>query len=142
MKIALLFFSGTGVTAKYASDIASGFLKSEHSVDLLRIKRKSTFDLTGYDLFGIGAPAYSYRAPRIVTRILRKLDFKGKPFFVFSTSGGVPGNTLWNLYMAVYRKAGLFLGSIEGFGTTNIKSWMPKISDTKRKLGGLTNSDC
>ena len=86
MKIALLYFSGTGVTAKYASDIASGFLKIGHSVDLLRIKRKTTFDLTEYDLFGIGAPAYSYRAPRIITRILRKLYFKGKTFFVFSTS--------------------------------------------------------
>ncbi|MHA1123164.1 MAG: EFR1 family ferrodoxin [Candidatus Heimdallarchaeota archaeon] len=142
MKIALLYFSGTGVTAKYASDIASGFLKTKHSVDLFRIKRGITFDLTEYDLIGIGAPAYSYRAPRIVTRFLRKLDLNGKPFFVFSTSGGVPGNTLWNLYMAVYRKAGLFLGTIEGFGTTNIKSWMPKIGDIKHKLGGLTNHDC
>jgi Pyruvate/2-oxoacid:ferredoxin oxidoreductase delta subunit/flavodoxin len=142
MKIALLYFSGTGITAKYATDIASGFIKANHTVNLLRIKRGAKFNLAQYDIIGVGAPAYSYRAPRIVTRFLRKLDFHRKPFFVFSTSGGVPGNTLWNLYKAIYRKAGVFLGSIEGFGITNIRSWMPKISDTKQKLGGLTNHDC
>jgi Pyruvate/2-oxoacid:ferredoxin oxidoreductase delta subunit len=142
MKIALLYFSGTGVTAKYASDIASGFIKANHTVDLLRIKRGAKFNLTPYDLYGVGAPAYSYRAPRIVTRFLRKLDFHKRPFFVFSTSGAVPGNTLWNLYKAVYRKAGVFLGAIEGYGTTNIRSWMPKKTDTNQRLTGLTKHDC
>lgn len=142
MKIALLYFSGTGVTAKFASDIAGGFIKTNHFVDFLRIKRGATFNLAQYDIIGVGAPAYSYRAPRIVTRFLRKLDFQRRPFFVFSTSGGVPGNTLWNLYKAIYRKAGLFLGSIEGYGITNIRSWMPKITDTKQKLSGLTKHDC
>ena len=142
MKIALIYFSGTGVTAKFATDIARGFIKENHTVDLLRIKRNAKLDLVSYDIIGIGAPVYSYRAPRIVSNFLRKLDLHKRPFFVFSTSGGVPGNTLWNLYHAVYRKAGVFLGSIEGYGTTNIRSWMPKITDTHQRLSGLTKHDC
>ncbi len=94
-------------------------------MDLIRIKHNTSFQLEGYDLFGIGAPVYSYRAPRIVTSILTKLNFNKKPFFVFSSIGGQKGNTHWNLYKAVRETAGPCLGEFTVAVITNIRSWMP-----------------
>ena len=125
MKICLLYFSGTGATANLA-DIFKKHLESlEHAVDLIRIKHDTEYSLGNYDLFGIGAPVYSYRAPRMVTRILGKLNFNNKPFFVFSSTGGQKGNVHWNLYKAVNGTARVCLGEFSAAITTNIRSWMP-----------------
>jgi ferredoxin/flavodoxin len=125
MKIAILYFSGTGGTANLA-DIFRNHLNSlNHEVDLIRVKHDTNFDLENYELFGFGAQPYSYRAPRLVTKILGKLGFHKKPFFVFSTSGGQKGNTHWNLYKAVKDTAGPCLGEFSVSIITNIRSWMP-----------------
>ena len=142
MKIGILYFSGTGVTAKFATDIAKGFKDNQHSVELIRLKRKSKIDLSQFDIVGFGSPAYSFRAPWLVTRLLRRLDLQKKPFFLFCTSGGMPGNTIWNLYYAVKRKGGQYLGAIEGVGTTNLRSWMPHINSSSEPSWGLNEYDC
>ena len=142
MEVALLYFSGTGITAKFATEIAKGFQKQNIIVDLIRIKSGLIVDLTKYDIIGIGSPAYSFRAPRLVTRILRKLKFAKKPFFVFCTNGGMPGNTLWNLYKSVKRTGGFCLGFISGLGITNVRSWMPKLTSPKPTYWGLNHGDC
>jgi flavodoxin/NAD-dependent dihydropyrimidine dehydrogenase PreA subunit len=125
MRICILYFSGTGGTANL-SDIFKKYLEElGHTVDLVRIKHDTVFDLKNYDLYGIGAPVYSYRAPRIVTQILGKLNFHQKSFFVFSTIGGQKGNTHWNLYKAVRETAGACLGEFTVEIITNIRSWRP-----------------
>lgn len=142
MNGALLYFSGTGITASFASEIAKGFKLKNNNVDLIRIKSGLKLDLTKYDIIGIGSPTYSFRAPRLVTKILRQLNFAKKPFFVFCTSGGMPGNTLWNLYKIVKRTGGFCLGSISGTGITNVRSWMPKLTSPKPTVWGLNHRDC
>ncbi|MBN2156421.1 MAG: EFR1 family ferrodoxin [Candidatus Lokiarchaeota archaeon] len=125
MKVCLVFFSGTGTTAQLANILRENLNEIGHTSDLIRIKHNSQIDLNTYDLFGIGAPVYSYRAPRMVTTILKKLDFQRKPFFVFSTTGGQKGNTHWNLYKSIARTAGPSLGAFSVSVTTNIRAWMP-----------------
>ena len=125
MKICLLYFSGTGATAKLSDIFQKHFTDLGHTVDLIRIKHNTSFHLENYELFGIGAPVYSYRAPRLVTQILNKLNFHGKPFFVYSTIGGQKGNTHWNLYKSVKETAGPCLGEFTVAIITNIRSWMP-----------------
>ncbi len=142
MKIALLFFSGTGITASFATEIANGFQLQDGVVDLIRIKSGSVVDFTQYDIIGIGSPTYSFRAPRLVTRKLNSLNFQKKPFFLFVTSGGMPGNTSWNLYKSVARTGGTCLGFIDGIGITNVRSWMPKLSSSKPDFCGLNSVDC
>ena len=142
MKIALLFFSGTGITANFATEIAKGFQNQNNVVDLIRIKSGLQVDLTKYDIIGIGSPTYSFRAPRLVSRILNHQDFQKKPFFLFCTSGGMPGNTLWNLYKSSKRTGGHCLGFIDGTGITNLRSWMPKLSSSKPRFWGLNRGDC
>ncbi|NHJ40554.1 MAG: 4Fe-4S dicluster domain-containing protein [Asgard group archaeon] len=47
------------------------------------------------------------------------------------------GNALWNIYIAVRKTAGPYLGGIQGIGITNLRSWMPKYSDDNGYLLGL-----
>ncbi len=125
MKIAILYFSGTGATANLADILRKHLKELSHNVDLIRIKHNTEFHLEEYDFFGIGTPVYSYRAPRITTTILKNLEFRKKPFFVFSSIGGQKGNTHWNLYKAVKNTAGPCLGEFTVAIITNIRSWMP-----------------
>lgn len=142
MKILLLYFTGTGVTAKYALDLAQGFEKLNHEVETRRLKKKSEIQVDGFDIIGIGAPAYSYRAPRLATRLIRKINLQKKPFFVFCTCGGGPGNTNWNLYRAAKKTGSVCLGQIIGVGLTNLRNWMPKKKNTPANLRGLNPPDC
>ena len=142
MKVVLLYFSGTGVTAKFASEIAKSFQMYDCVVDLVRIKNGLKVNLKKYDIIGIGAPTYSFRAPRLATKILSHLDFTNKPFFLFCTSGGMPGNTLWNLFKSVKRTGGFCLGSLSGIGITNLRSWMPNLTSPKTNKWGLNSLDC
>jgi Pyruvate/2-oxoacid:ferredoxin oxidoreductase delta subunit/flavodoxin len=137
MKIALLYFSGTGITAKFARDFAEGFIENQHTVDFFRLKKGTTIDLSSYDIIGLGSPAYSFRIPRLTSKIIRKIDFQNKPIFFFCTSGGMPGNAMWNLYRASKKTAGVCLGRSEGIGITNLRSWMPKKKEGNVNLRGL-----
>ena len=141
MKVALLYFTGTGCTGKFATEIKKGFDQLGFSVDLLRIKQGVKVNPSNYEIVGVGAPAYSFRAPRLVTNFLRRANFENKPYFVFCTSGGMPGNTLWNLYKAISKTSKNCLGYTDASGITNLRSWMPSISESKPYLGGLSNYD-
>jgi len=128
MKCAIIYFSSTGITPKFAKEIAKGInCKNDWQFTYLRVKKGIKIDLTGFDLVGIGAPCYSFRAPRLMTRILQKINFRKIPFFVFATYNTMAGNTLWNLYKAARKTAGMCLGYIQGSITVNIRAWNPKI---------------
>ncbi|MHA1768214.1 MAG: flavodoxin family protein, partial [Promethearchaeota archaeon] len=65
MNVLLFFFSGTGITAKIAYDLADNFRTQNHSVTLHRLKYNNDlndkYQINEYDLIGIGAPTYSFR---------------------------------------------------------------------------------
>ncbi|MHA1221624.1 MAG: flavodoxin domain-containing protein [Candidatus Heimdallarchaeota archaeon] len=123
MKCAFVYFSGTGITPKYAYEIAKGITSKEIcTFDFIRLKKGKEFNLSSYDVIGIGAPSYSFRAPRLATRLIRRMNFQRKPFFVFATYNTKAGNTLWNLYRAVKRSAGICLGFQQGSITVNRSS--------------------
>lgn len=134
MKVGIIYFSGTGGTAKIAQILGSELESYTHDVDYLRIKKNIRLELHKYDLIGIGSPAYSFRAPRMVTQKLKQLSFANIPYFVFCTSGGMPGNTLWNLYNSVKKQSSLFLGHLTETITTNLRSWMPRKSPSNSNL--------
>ncbi|MHA1338969.1 MAG: 4Fe-4S dicluster domain-containing protein [Promethearchaeota archaeon] len=150
MKISLIYFSGTGMTAcaaffitKYFKDNKEKLLKSIFKGEKLEIDTfRLTYELKDRisvifeksDVIGIGSPTYAYRAPRFVTKILKyvknfkrsqKIDKRKKMFFIFNTSGGEPGNCLWNIYKILFKKGLFYLGGIEISYETNLRSWMP-----------------
>lgn len=130
MRVGIWYFTGTGTTAFLAREIAFGLRDENHVVHLARLR-----DLPGklpveYDVVGFGCPTYAYRAPRYVSRVLRRLESFAAPFFLFCTCGGVPGNTLWSLYKTLRARAGPYLGGIVGHGANNLRLWQPEVSAT------------
>jgi Pyruvate/2-oxoacid:ferredoxin oxidoreductase delta subunit len=133
MKCALVYFSSTGITPRYALEITKGLAKNNNQIEFhfIRLKKGKLVDLTNFDLIGVGSPSYSFRAPRLATRLLRKLNFQKKPFFVFCTYNSIAGNVLWNLYQSVKPTAGPCLGYIKQGVAVNIRAWKPKITSEK-----------
>jgi len=62
-KILIVYFSQGGTTAKVAEAIASGLRSKNHQVDLRNMNDGKPPGIDGYDLLGVGLPAYIYRPP-------------------------------------------------------------------------------
>lgn len=94
----IVYFSQGGTTARVTEYIATGLRTAEYRVDLCNMKDECPPNLDGYDLLGIGSPAYYYRPPFNVMDYVNSLpDLNGLPAFVFVLHGtyrGDAGNTL------------------------------------------------
>jgi ferredoxin/flavodoxin len=92
MKVLLCHFSATGNTAKVAGVIGDAFKQLGVEVEEKDItpqsERSKKIDLEPYQAFVIGAPIFSWRAPRVVREWLRTLDGRGKKCSMFFTYGG------------------------------------------------------
>lgn len=92
MKLLLCYFSATGNTSKVAGVIAEEFGRLGVEVEEKDVtplsERLKKIDLEPYRAFLIGAPIYSWRAPRVVRQWLRTLDGRGKKCSMFFTYGG------------------------------------------------------
>jgi Pyruvate/2-oxoacid:ferredoxin oxidoreductase delta subunit/flavodoxin len=128
MKVAIVYFTGTGSTARFSAAIAEGLRAAGSEVALFRMEKVSVSELNTFDLIGLGCPVFSYRAPRIVTRLISEILPEKKTYFIFCTCGGQPGNTLGSLYNTTHKRGGLNIGGIVGKGPNNIRSWRPKMT--------------
>lgn len=92
MKLAIVFFSATGNTARVARVIKNRFEESGMAVDGYDITpppgRQKNIDFTPYQGVVFGFPVHSLRAPRVVREWLRTLDGQGKKASLFFTYGG------------------------------------------------------
>ena len=92
MRILLCYFSATGNTARMAKTAGDAFRHSGAEVEERDITplsaRAMKIDLGPYQAFVIGAPIYSWRAPRVVRQWLRTLDGEGRKCSMFFTYGG------------------------------------------------------
>jgi len=92
MKVLLCYFSATGNTAKVAGVIGDELSRLGVEVEekdiTPRSDRSKEIDLEPYQAFLIGAPIYSWRAPRVVREWLHTLDGRGKKCSMFFTYGG------------------------------------------------------
>ncbi len=129
MKILICYFTGTGSTAKIANDLGKILIELGHNVEFLHMKRSLMDNLPSfheYDLIGIGTPTYSYRAPRLVTKLMREFGINNKPYFLFLTCGGQPGHTFWKMYQIMHRKNNTLIASYKAISSNNLRSWRPK----------------
>lgn len=137
LKIGILYYSGTGSTAYFAQNISESFKQNGHTVKLIRYKHQDYIDLSGFDLIGFGATVWVYRSPRVFTNFLKTINLSKKPYFIFQTCGGTPGNAQWSIFKALKHTNGPYLGDIIGTGTNNIRSWRANLSepeDTKNHV--------
>ncbi|MHA1438638.1 MAG: EFR1 family ferrodoxin [Promethearchaeota archaeon] len=93
MKIALIYFSATGNTSKFALFFKKELTQLNVKIDLFDItsykSRQKELNLEKYDAFIFGFPIYAWQAPKVVIKWLKKINGKNKNCSVFFTYGGV-----------------------------------------------------
>jgi flavodoxin/ferredoxin len=124
MKSAIFYFSQivTKNTEKIAKSIAEGLRTDNNICELFHLKKlKSglklikTFPFDDYDLIGIGVPVYYFHPPYSIYLWLKDFpdlnNYKTKGF-LFCTSGGNPGSTLYQMKRILKKKC---LKIIDGY---------------------------
>ncbi len=93
MKIALIYFSPTGNTAKIASVIKEELLELGAIIKQFDItsfsEREKQINPKEFDSYIFGSPIYAWRAPKIIREWLQTLNGGGKRCSAFFTYGGV-----------------------------------------------------
>lgn len=91
LKIALVYFSGTGVTDAYANVIGKALSELDSEVSLLDVTpyaaRQVAMRVGDFDAFLFGFPVYSDFAPSVINEWIPKLDGGGKRCGMFFTYG-------------------------------------------------------
>jgi len=88
MKVAIVYFSGTGNTYRVGEVFKEHLLTTNHEVDLIDVS-KHAGKLSGYDLFIIGSPTYSKVASKkvvdFITEYIDVKNNKNKDFITYIT---------------------------------------------------------
>jgi ferredoxin len=91
MRIAVLYFTGTGNTEFVAQELSAAFGR-EHPTELFNIELgapPTAEFLSGFDLLVFGAPVYGFAIPRPFEMFLRRLTrLPGRRAFLYLTMGG------------------------------------------------------
>ena len=116
-KALLVYFSQCGTTAQVAESIAAGLHSAGHEVSLHNISDGPPPGPEGYDLLGVGSPAYYYRPPFNVTDYVGGLpNLSGLPVFVWVLHGAYRGDTGNVLRQALTDKGGKEVGYFHARG--------------------------
>lgn len=142
MKIGIIYHSGTGTTAKLASEITQGWRSLNHQVEIFRIRQGDSIPLTGYDIIGIGTPTMGFRAPSFVVEFLSNFPESHQPYFLFNTCAGTIANTFYNLFSVLAKKGWKLIGTLstKGQGTANILAWRPALDKNVSLTDGLSEN--
>ncbi len=106
----IVYFSQGGTTAQVAERIAAGLRAGQNQgaqveIDLLNLRDAQPPQPGGYDLLGIGSPAYYFQPPYSVMDYVDSLpELVGLPGFVFVLHGTHRGDTGNFLRRALTRK--------------------------------------
>lgn len=107
----IVYFSQGGTTAKVAEAIAEGLKSGGYTCDLHNIKDGTPPVVSGYDLLGIGTPAYYFRPPFNVMDYVKSIPaLKGLPFFTVTLYGTYCYDAARPLRQALAQKDGREVG--------------------------------
>jgi flavodoxin/Fe-S-cluster-containing hydrogenase component 2 len=93
MRIALIYFSATGNTAKISEIIKNKLVElgeevCEHDITSYS-SRQNNIDFRNYDFAFFGFPIYAHRIPKIIREWIETLEGYGIPCSLFFTYGGI-----------------------------------------------------
>jgi len=102
----------TGNTKRIAEKIAEGLRSSQNACELIPLTKYETdlkliqsFSFEKCNLIGVGVPVYYFHPPYHVVKELRSFpSLEGKKGFLFCTSGGNPGSTLFQMKEILNKK--------------------------------------
>ena len=116
MKCAVLYFTQTGNTEEVAKAIQKGIQETGSDCDLLRLRDADPTRLYGYDLIGIGSPAFGVE-PANVSKFIEDMRFVGgKHAFIFCTHGTHPENFFPSIYPKVRDRELVVIGMANWYG--------------------------
>lgn len=119
----IFYFSQSGNTKRYAEKIAEGLSQGENSCNLIRLTKLKldidmikNFNFSNYNLIGFGIPVYYFKPPFHILDILDALpSLKDKKGFLFCTSGGNPGATLYKMKKVTDKKGIIIIEANDTF---------------------------
>ena len=122
MKVSMLTFSQTGNTLKVGKAIENVLLSENIKVEHHRFLHRKSWKPQDADVIGIGCPCFEYFPAEIVPSFLDEMgfNFSGKKAFIYITSGGGPGKTLWHLAKAVGRTGADVIGGVQIRGMVSV----------------------
>jgi len=97
LKAAIFYASITGNTKFVAEFIKKGLEDSGNECDIFNIHHLKFDDYSKYDILGFGTPVFAFKEVNLVQRFMRDLPKMDKYAFIFCTSNGDPGNSLYNM---------------------------------------------
>ena len=123
----LVYYSQGGTTSRIANAVAKGLREARHVVALHNLKDGPAPGPGGYDVLGIGTPAYYFRPPFIVNDHLEILPgLSGKPFFAFVVHGVDPGDAGNATRRSLERKGGKEIGYRRYFGADTFLGYLKR----------------
>ncbi len=92
MKVAIVYFSATGVTKRYAERIGNHIASQAHAIDFINVtplsSRQKDLGLDGYDGVFFGFPVFADFAPGVMNDWIPTLNGGGTRCSMFFTYGG------------------------------------------------------
>jgi flavodoxin/formate hydrogenlyase subunit 6/NADH:ubiquinone oxidoreductase subunit I len=127
MKGIVVYYSGTGNTAKIARAIHKGMKDAMEVCDITSLKEANPKDLVDYDVIGIGAPIWYFREPanvRIFIINMPQLD--GKLCFPFCVHGSAPAGFMFSIVPPLQGKGLTIIGYNDWYGSVDQVLHAPK----------------
>lgn len=127
MRACVVYFSQTGNTRQVAEAMQEALAATAGFCAIYRLEETDPAELGRYDLIGLGCPAFYFREPLNVRRFLfdipdQRTDFGPKPFFLFVTHGGTPGDVFSRVQRLASARG---LATIGSFGCLGVDTFPP-----------------
>jgi ferredoxin len=120
MKSIIVYYSGTGNTARIAKAIHRGMKGLMEVCDIARVKEVNPKDLFKYDLIGLGGPI----GPTNIPILLNKMpDLRDKMGFAFCTHGAWPHGFFAQVVPAMIQKGLTIIGYNDWYGAEHRLPW-------------------
>ncbi|MHA1264871.1 MAG: EFR1 family ferrodoxin [Candidatus Helarchaeota archaeon] len=123
LRSVIFFFSQQGSTKKIAEKIAEGLRSEGDPCDLVQFTKLSkdlqlirNFNFKKYHLIGIGTPVYYFHPPYHLFEVFDSFpNLSHATGFLFCTSGGNPGATLYKIKQIMDRKGLKIIDGYDGW---------------------------
>ncbi|NTV89947.1 MAG: hypothetical protein HGA22_06240, partial [Clostridiales bacterium] len=118
MKGIVIYYSGTGSTARIAEAIQKGMSRELELCDLASVRKANPADMSKYELIVIGSPIW-YRRETANLRdfIYHMPDMSGKLCVMFCTHGVGPDGLFFNMSTQIKRKGMTIIGWNDWYGS-------------------------
>ncbi len=122
MNSLIIYYSQTGNTAKIARAIHKGVARIADRCDLVPFKQINAFDLSRYDLIGLGTPVWNGGFPPNVRIFVENLPSqKGRHIFSFCTHGIMPELYFPSVTRKLAMRGFTVIGMADWYGSVHIQ---------------------